>query len=137
MKNYTTWIGLKKGTKFKAIKNIGGHNYPLNQVLTMTRDGDNGPTMSAVTGPSFNSIGIYECIILDSTTIEDLKAEAKEYKDKKEECERKIKFLKENNLPEYDYETHVILDALHVIETRDKTQLEKATTLKELFSKLK
>ena len=37
MKKFKSWDDVPVGTKFKVIENAGGHNYPMNAVLTTAR----------------------------------------------------------------------------------------------------
>lgn len=125
----TSWKGIKKGTKFKVVSNSNSHNYPLNTVLTLSRDGLVSSEMgNAAVELSGNNLNIQDVVILTATTVADLQKELSAAKAVVKEIQQKITFCGENELEEFDEETYRIFKLLEIAEGTG-TRMQKAYAL--------
>jgi hypothetical protein len=128
---------VRKGQRFKVIKNTNGHNYPIGKVLTFKRNGPHSASMSdAAVGMIGNNLKFVDIILL-GISIEDLKANLanveKSLKTKMKVLENQLKFCEKYNLEEYDplyYHIGVIEEILE----KDISNFEKA---KEIISTIR
>lgn len=132
--------GLKKGQKFIVTKHSGGHNYPLNVVLTLKRDYNGATTSGSDIAEEVqygNTIAI-SCIELVSLTIEEMEKQLqqleKEYQKESKELTDKIKFCKDSGLESYDENTFKVYQTLSVLKGK-KSDIEKAKVIAELINK--
>ena len=129
-----TFAGLPAGTKFKAVENTNGHNYPLNTPLTMNRKGI-GATITniAIEVTSGNCIQAWDCELY-ITTIEEMKKQLAELDAQKAELQAKIDFCEETDVTEYDENLFKVYKALEVIETKTLSRGEKAALISKLIN---
>jgi hypothetical protein len=131
----TSFAGIKKGQKFRVIKNIGSHNYPLNVPLTFRVDGTDGSTMGNIAesknGGDYNNIRIDE-IQLYNETVVDMREQLNLIKSKSNSeflnLTEKIRICEELNLETYD-EFFIMIHQSLVVLGANATLLEKTKAL--------
>jgi len=137
----TSWKDLKKGTKFKIIKNTSDHNYPLETVFTLSRDGEPKETMSDIAKefPGGNFVHIKE-IQIYPRTISQLNEEkiaiTKKLSDTAKELEKiqdKIEYMIEYKLKEFDEEEYQIFQMLEIVECPNLSKFEKVKLISNLI----
>jgi hypothetical protein len=129
----TSFTGIKKGQKFRVIKNIGSHNYPLNVLLTFRVNGTEGSTMNNIAegNGDYNNIRIDE-IQLYNETVVDMRERLDLIKSKSNseflDLTEKIRICEELNLEAYD-EFFVMIHQSLVVLGANATLLEKTKAL--------
>ena len=138
-KNLTTWVGLKKGQKFRIKDSSGGHNYPIGVVLTLKRDG----CEATANGEHFCDIAVEKCdgntvyiqnIELVSINLESLTEEKASLEKELSEVNTKIKFCTDNGTTEFDETEYEIFAALDILEGTGSRK-EKAAMLAKILNK--
>lgn len=132
-----SFAGLKKGQKFMVVANSNSHNYPMDTVLTLNRDGIKTTSMSncAVEVLDGNNLMASDCVLLDMS-LEMMKSElvdmSERYKTESDELKSKIDFCEKNGLDTFDedfYKVHLALKALD----SDATLMEKTKVITALL----
>jgi hypothetical protein len=129
----TSFTGIKKGQKFRVIKNIGSHNYPLNVALTFRVNGTENSTMNNIAegNGDYNNIRIDE-IQLYNETVVDMRERLDLIKSKRNseflDLTEKIRICEELNLEAYD-EFFVMIHQSLVVLGANATLLEKTKAL--------
>lgn len=137
-KKIKSFAGLKKGQKFIVTSTQGGHNYPLNKVLTLKRDmvAGGSPNDIAVEVQYGNNISP-TCIKLVNYTIDEMKKELKtlesNFKLAKTSIQSQITFCEENGLTEFDEDLFKVLEALKVLDSQS-SNIEKAKVIALLIN---
>lgn len=137
-KKIKSFLGLKKGQKFIVTKTGGGHNYPLNTVLTLSRDIVNigSPHNIATEYPQGNTIAP-SCIELIASTIVEMKKQLKdietEFKKEKSILQSKINFCEENGVEEFDENLFKVIEALKALDSKS-SNVEKAKVIASLIN---
>lgn len=128
-----SFAGIKKGQKFKVIKNVGSHNYPMNKTLVFRVDGTAASSMNNIakgTG-DYNNIRIDEIEIFNETLIE-MRERRDQLSSSKNaeiaELDEKIKACEELNLEVYD-ELFVTIHKCLVVLGANATLVEKTTAI--------
>lgn len=130
----SSWNSLKKGDKFIVDYNSNGHNYPLDTVLTLKRDGESSTIMTdAAEGYCGNSLDIRDIRLLDFSVAE-LKEEMASLQEQLDKIAEKIKYCEEHGLQKFDSTEYDIYKALTIVESK-KTRKEKAELLTKLIKK--
>jgi hypothetical protein len=129
----TSFTGIKKGQKFRVIKNIGSHNYPLNVPLTFRVNGTEGSTMNNIAegNGDYNNIRIDEIQLYNETVVE-MRERLDLIKSKSNseflDLTKKIRICEELNLEAYD-EFFVMIHQSLVVLGANATLLEKTKAL--------
>lgn len=143
-KKLTSWKDLKKGTKFKIIKNTSGHNYPLETIFTLSRDGESKESMSDIAKefPGGNFVHIKE-VQLYPRTIPQLRQEKSDLIKKLstitleiDVIEDKIKYMIEHKLEEFDEEEYQIFQMLEIVECPNLSKFEKVKLISNLIKNI-
>jgi len=141
MKKLTSWNDLKKGRKFRVLKNHSAHNYPLNVTFTLTRDGVSDINMDNVAEEykAGNYININEIQCLPATLEDligekmDLIKESKIILNKIELIEDRIKFMTDYDLKEFDEEEFQIYQILKIVESPSTSKLKKVDLIRNIL----
>jgi hypothetical protein len=124
MKKYKDWSEVPNGTKIKVIRNSNAHNYPLDKILIkdIITYG-----ISSVVIVGHNQLNIDDVIFV-AETLEDIEMDKftfeknyqellKEHKNKIEELELKILYMKENDVEVFDETEYKTYQTLKILET--------------------
>ena len=136
-KKLTDYKGIKKGQKFRVIQNTNNHNYPLNKILTFSKDFKSSSTRSynVAVEVSGNYLKIQDIELLNYTLIDmkkQLMESKKEYENIKKELETKIKFCEDTKTEEFDENTYKVYQTLAVLK-ETSTDIEKAQAIAKLI----
>ena len=136
-KKLTDYKGIKKGQKFRVIQNTNSHNYPLNKILTFSKDFKSSSTCSynVAVEVSGNDLKIQDIELLNYTLIDmkkQLMESKKEYENIKKELETKIKFCEDTKTEEFDENTYKVYQTLAVLK-ETSTDIEKAQAIAKLI----
>ena len=132
-----SFAGLKKGQKFMVVANSNSHNYPMDTVLTLNRDGIKTTSMSncAVEVPDGNNLMASDCVLLDMS-LESMKLElvniGKKYKAESDELKSKIDFCEKNGLDTFDEDFYKVHSALEALDSK-ATLIEKTKVIAALL----
>ena len=137
MNKLTSFASIKAGMKFKVVCSGGGHNYPLNTILTAKRNGrDCSSEMDFACEGHFNNLSIFY-IELMAFTLKDMERDLKEMiaKARKEQAELldKIEFCRAHELDEFDEKFYKSWVALETIDSAC-SQVEKAKIIASLLN---
>lgn len=129
----TSFSGIKAGQKFKVINSSGGHNYPVDKVLTFTRNGINNATMSncAKEVASGNTLNINQ-IILVNYGITEMEEEINLLNKEIKVLQDKISYCKKYKLTEYNEDHARVMKALEAINSNSSIS-EKARIITALL----
>ena len=132
-----SFAGLKKGQKFMVVANNNSHNYPMDTVLTLSRDGRKTTGMSncAVEVPDGNNLMASDCVLLDMS-LESMKLElvniGKKYKAESDELKSRIDFCEKNGLDTFDEDFYKVHSALKALDSK-ATLMEKTKVITALL----
>ena len=132
-----SFAGLKKGQKFMVVANNNSHNYPMDTVLTLSRDGRKTTGMSncAVEVPDGNNLMASDCVLLDMS-LESMKLElvniGKKYKAESDELKSRIDFCEKNGLDTFDEDFYKVHSALTALDSK-ATLMEKTKVITALL----
>lgn len=138
VKTITTFLNIKKGQKFKVVKNTSSHNYPLNVTLTFKQDMTNVGSATNIAEELIygNTIRATEIELITSQTLQELKDEkktlTKEYNKRVKEIDEKVKICEDNDLEELDEDILKVYKVLKVVEEAG-TRMEKAKVIADLI----
>ena len=117
-----TFAGMKKGDRIIILSNSNSHNYPMNVVLTLKKNGVSETLSDAVEGLSGNNLDARDCIRA-TYTIADLQDSIGRMEDEVARLQRDILFYREmlsicetNHITEYDPDMVKIMAILKSIE---------------------
>lgn len=118
------------GKKVRVTSTTNGHGVPKGTIITITSAYNRNPDQFC---HSFNSTIIKATNIeIFSETIAEIKKENKILSDKLSKNKAKLKFMKDQDLDEFDPQLFKIYAALSVIESTD-SQIDKAKAITELI----
>ncbi len=124
MKKYKDWSEVPNGTKIKVIRNSNSHSYPLDKILIKNNITSG---ISSVVIVGHNQLNIDDVIFV-AETLEDIEMDKltfeknyqellKELKNKIEELELKILYMKENDVEVFDETEYKTYQTLKILET--------------------
>lgn len=133
-KRVETFAGLKKGQKFRVTQNTNGHNYPLDTILTLKRNGPDATAMNdCAEGRVYNTLNATDLeVFSDTKSITDMEAEITELNNQITGLRRKIAICKDFGIEAHDDELLKVFEALR-IASKEKTTKQKALVLKEIL----
>ena len=132
-----SFAGLSKGQKFMVVENSNSHNYPMNTVLTLNRDGVKAVSMSncAEEVPTGNNLAAKDCILIEMS-IEWMKSELtklkENYEAQSDELRSKIDFCEKNGLDTFDEDFYKVHSALKALDS-NVTLIEKTKVITALL----
>ena len=136
-KQLKSFAGLKKGQTFKVVANSNSHNYPMDTVLTLSKNGTKATSMSncAVEVPDGNTLMAKDCILADMS-LEMMKSElvdmSERYKTESDELKSKIDFCEKNGLDTFDEYFYKVHSALRALDSKT-TLIEKTKVITALL----
>lgn len=151
--NATQIISYLEGKKCKVISAANGHNWgPVDSTFTITFKELNGGTHGYVVAGNGGYItnakkgGVYTNSIyftnftIEGYTIEAFeeqievnKKEIKELQEENKSLEARIKFMKENDMEEYDEDVFKSLEVLQLLEKDNLSQIDKAKIIANII----
>jgi hypothetical protein len=131
--------GLKIGQKFKVVRNIGSHNYPMGVTLVFKVDGVESSSMNNIAaGGDYNNIRIDEIEVFNDTLAE-MRSRRDELSSSKnaeiKELNKKIKTCEELGLDVYDQMFISVYRALESINSK-ATLLEKTQVVLSIIKSI-
>ena len=136
-KQLKSFAGLKKGQKFMVVANSNSHNYPMETVLTLSKNGTKATSMSncAVEVPDGNNLMAKDCILAEMS-LEMMKSElvdmSERYKTESDELKSKIDFCEKNGLDTFDEDFYKVHSALKALDSK-ATLIEKTKVIAALL----
>lgn len=127
-----------KGRKFVVVDYLGGHNYPLNKILTFKKDfGSSQGNDMAVEITGGNIINMSSCQLIDLSVptlkimIEQNLENIKEIENQNKSLEEKIRFCEQEGLNEYSEIAFRVKETMNILKTRtsEREILEDVTKL--------
>lgn len=134
----TNFRGIEAGDKFIVVSNSNSHNYPLNEILTFSKDGSISSNMTdaCVEYTARNTLQAID-VILPYVKLEELKEALEEaelrHKINVSILKAKIDYCEENNVPTIDPISFRIYTVIR--ELKDKDNMEEEN-LKETAEKI-
>jgi|WetSurSiteA1Bulk_404760.scaffolds.fasta_scaffold139590_2 hypothetical protein len=137
-RTFSSWKGIQRGQKFKVISNSNSHNYPMNTVLTMSRDGMTSSSMDdACIEMCGNSLNVRD-IELCPMCLADIKAERDtilNYRKKElAELEGMIEFCTKYGIDKYDPKMGESFRILEVAKNPLISDFDKITAISQILS---